>query len=112
LISAQKNKKNMEESFLVNLVCIVTVALLAFAYAIIVFHIWRRFIQRVPVTERDEEESAAQLCYMCCERKADIILLACGHRGQCHLCTRRLLGTDRRCPMCRATVIGVIFLTA
>jgi hypothetical protein len=111
LISAQKNKKNMEESFLVNLVCIVTVALLSCAYAFIVFHIWRRFIQRVPVTVRNEEEGAADLCFMCCERKANIILLACGHRGQCHLCTRRLLGTDRRCPMCRATVIGVIFLT-
>ena len=99
----------MEESFLVNLVCIVTVAILSFAYAFIVFLIWRRFIQRVPVPVRDEE-GAAELCYMCCERKADIVLLACGHRGQCHLCTRRLLGADRRCPMCRATVIGVIFL--
>jgi hypothetical protein len=100
----------MEDSFLVNLVCIVTVAILSFAYGFIVFHIWRRFIQRVPV--RDVEEGAAELCYMCCERNADIILLACGHRGQCHLCTRRLLGTDRRCPMCRAPVIGVIFLMA
>ena len=96
----------MEPSFLVNLACIVSVGVLSFAYAFIVFRIWQRFIRRTPAPVGDE----AELCYMCCERKADVILLTCGHRGQCHMCTRRLLGADRRCPMCRAPVIGVVFL--
>ena len=99
----------MDPSFLVTLVCIVSVGILSFAYAFIVFRIWQRFIRRTPAAVNDEA-SEAVLCYMCCERKADVILLTCGHSGQCHMCTRRLLWADRRCPMCRAPVIGVVFL--
>jgi hypothetical protein len=54
----------------------------------------------------DEEHT----CFICYENKADIAMVPCGHGGQCHTCARRLLNMDRRCPMCRATVMGVVFL--
>ena len=51
-----------------------------------------------------------ELCYTCFETQPDTILIACGHRGLCSACAARLWTIDRRCPLCRRAVHGVVFL--
>ena len=51
------------------------------------------------------------LCYACVDAGADAVLLACGHRGLCMACATRRWNTDRRCPLCRRGVNGVMFLS-
>ena len=50
------------------------------------------------------------ICYICVETCADTVLLACGHRGLCAACAIRLWRTDRRCPLCRGGLSGLVFL--
>jgi hypothetical protein len=54
----------------------------------------------------DDEE----LCYACVDSKPDTMLLACGHQGLCTSCARQLWRIDRRCPLCRAALKGMVFL--
>lgn len=53
-------------------------------------------------------EPTAPLCYVCCDLAPDALLVPCGHGGLCHQCVRRQFGIDRRCPLCRRGVHGVV----
>jgi hypothetical protein len=59
----------------------------------------------------DEETTDDNLCYACADLGANTALLACGHRGLCLACATRLWQVDRRCPLCRRGVDGVMFLS-
>ena len=57
-----------------------------------------------------DAEDADNMCYICVETGADTMLLACGHRGLCSACATRLWRVDRRCPLCRRRLSGLVFL--
>lgn len=95
----------MDQIFFFNILCIVVVIALSLGYVFIIWCMWKQFVHR-PVVRPTADET----CFICFERKADITLLPCGHSGQCHVCVQRILRMDRRCPMCRASVAGVLFL--
>ena len=48
---------------------------------------------------------ATELCYTCLDNAADAMLLDCGHKGICLICAMRI---ERRCPLCRGIVRGVV----
>jgi hypothetical protein len=45
---------------------------------------------------------------VCYDTDADTVLLSCGHGGLCVECAARLWRSDRRCPLCRRDVHGVL----
>jgi len=51
-----------------------------------------------------------ELCYACENSKPNTMLLACGHQGLCTSCAKKLWRIDRRCPLCRAALKGMVFL--
>ena len=63
-----------------------------------------------PLTTHHETANNAELCYACFDTLPDTVLIACGHRGLCSACAARLWAVDRRCPLCRRAVNGVVFL--
>jgi hypothetical protein len=93
----------MGESLL-DVFCVVSIIVVVVSYSLILWRIWKKFI-RAQRAVRDTTE----LCYICFENASDVVLIQCGHAGVCHSCVRRILGLDRRCPLCRAPVNGVIF---
>ena len=60
-----------------------------------------------PTSSKEDEE---ELCYACADSKPDTMLLACGHQGLCTSCAKHLWRIDRRCPLCRTTLKGMVFL--
>lgn len=60
-----------------------------------------------PHEEDDEEDD---LCYACFESRPNTMLLGCGHHGLCTACVKKLWDVDKRCPLCRAELKGVVFL--
>jgi hypothetical protein len=49
-------------------------------------------------------------CYVCCNLMSDVTLVPCGHHGLCHQCARTLLHINRRCPLCRQEVGGLVIV--
>lgn len=43
----------------------------------------------------------SDLCAICFERKADSIVIPCGHTGFCHVCLERWYEFNKMCPFCR-----------
>lgn len=100
----------MVEPSLMDTFCIASIIVIVVSYTLIMWRIWKKFTRahhRRSIRPMAEEE---HLCFICYEQKADVALVPCGHGGQCYVCARRMLGLDRRCPMCRASVMGVVFL--
>jgi hypothetical protein len=64
--------------------------------------------QNQPVEPASETEE--ELCYACADSKPDTMLLACGHQGLCTSCAKHLWKLDRRCPLCRTALKGMVFL--
>jgi len=85
----------------------VVVALTAvLCYSILIFFtmrsLWRIFAHnRITL-------SPPELCYVCCDSMSDVALLYCGHSGLCLTCARKVLAEDRRCPLCRSAIVGVM----
>jgi hypothetical protein len=54
-----------------------------------------------------EAADNSDTCVVCLDRKADAVVVSCGHRAFCLPCAVRL-NTDRApCPLCRTTMRGV-----
>lgn len=54
---------------------------------------------KTPALVREMSESAINLCRKCCTRRADILLVPCGHKAACRACCTK----DRKlseCPQC------------
>lgn len=50
-----------------------------------------------------------KMCYICCERSADAVLMECGHGGMCFTCAQHLANTPPSlCPVCRKTIQEVL----
>lgn len=48
-------------------------------------------------------------CYICCERRADAVVMECGHGGMCFTCATHLANTPPSlCPVCRKTISEVL----
>jgi len=54
--------------------------------------------------------SGTDPCYTCFDTASDTVLTPCGHRGLCSACAARLWSVDRRCPLCRRVVGGVVLI--
>jgi hypothetical protein len=67
---------------------------------------------RIPIfiAEKHEETEDDELCYACFESRPNTMLLGCGHHGLCTACVKKLWDVDKRCPLCRAELKGVVFL--
>lgn len=49
------------------------------------------------------------MCYICCERRADAVLMECGHGGMCFTCAQHLADTPpAQCPVCRHSIQEVL----
>lgn len=60
-----------------------------------------------PRPRGEEAEDNSDTCVVCLDRKADAVVVSCGHRAFCLPCAVRL-NTDRApCPLCRTTMRGV-----
>jgi hypothetical protein len=68
------------------------------------------FPQNQPEEPTSSQEDVEELCYACAASKPDTMLLACGHLGLCTSCAQHLWRMDRRCPLCRSTLKGMVFL--
>ena len=60
-----------------------------------------------------------QPCYLCMDRRADAVLLECGHGGICAACAAALWrraaaapAVERRCPLCRLPFVGVMLIVS
>lgn len=42
-----------------------------------------------------------ETCHICCEKKADCIVIPCGHIGYCHKCLNKWLQDNQKCPHCQ-----------
>jgi hypothetical protein len=58
-----------------------------------------------------------QPCYLCMDRRADAVLIECGHGGMCAVCATVLWrraaaapAAERRCPLCRVPFVGVMLI--
>ena len=70
---------------------------------------------RERITQTEEPTAAyaemeEPLCYACLDSRPNTMLVACGHQGLCSVCATRLWHIDRRCPLCRRGVNGVVLL--
>ena len=97
----------MRLGFLIDVMCAVLIAIIVVSYLLIVWCVWRRCVQHF---NRVEDPELGCQCFICCNHPPDVLLVTCGHGGLCHLCAQRLLGMDRRCPLCRRSVNGVLFV--
>ena len=52
------------------------------------------------------------VCYICCEDKANAILMNCGHGGICYPCATYLIKKKNECMECRGEVATIIKLEA
>jgi len=88
---------------LTDMFCVLALSVIGVSYALIMFLIWRKYTHFYRVRMDTE------LCYTCCENMATIVLLHCGHGGLCHACVKHVLNTNRRCPLCRSEINGMVF---
>lgn len=51
---------------------------------------------------------AMGLCYICCDRPMDSVLLPCGHSGACYSCAIENVARTELCPCCRGAVDQVV----
>ncbi|CAN0583175.1 unnamed protein product, partial [Ectocarpus sp. 12 AP-2014] len=50
-------------------------------------------------------------CYICCERRADAVVMECGHGGVCFTCATTLADSPPHlCPVCRKVIQEVFKL--
>jgi hypothetical protein len=56
------------------------------------------------------EDDTHNLCYTCCTAHPNTMLIACGHQGLCAACAARLWRIDRRCPLCRRGLNGIVLM--
>lgn len=90
----------------VSVLCTAAVSVIILSYFALMFLVWRRFIQFQRVRHMDME-----ICYTCCDSPANVAFVPCGHGGLCHACAGRILGSSRRCPLCRGEIKGVLFVS-
>lgn len=58
-----------------------------------------------------EGSGARSTCYICCERKADAVVMECGHGGMCFTCATHLANTaPHQCPVCRDPIHEILKL--
>lgn len=47
-----------------------------------------------------------EICDICCERKADCIVMPCGHIGYCHKCLNKWFQNNQSCPYCQVEPVS------
>ncbi len=70
-----------------------------------------------PAAQIATHKPERQACYLCMDRRADTVLVECGHGGLCGVCAAALWrsaaaapGAERRCPLCRLPFVGVMLI--
>lgn len=59
----------------------------------------------------DGLERPRSVCYICCERRADAVVMECGHGGVCFACATQLADTPpHQCPVCRDPIQEILKL--
>ena len=60
-------------------------------------------------TAASGDESAAQEeCVICLERPKSHVIIPCGHRCCCEICSAMLLSQRKRCPMCQGPCESIL----
>ena len=59
--------------------------------------------------DRDENflKESNQICSICCDKKANAILMKCGHGGVCYDCAISMWQSTGECPLCRKEIIEI-----
>ena len=47
-------------------------------------------------------------CIICMEKEYDVVMVPCGHYCMCHDCANKILGSTKKCPICRQQVNMVV----
>ena len=64
---------------------------------------------QVTASPNPTQQQPADACLVCMESPQDaVLLLDCGHSGLCVACASRLWERDRRCPLCREGIAGIM----
>jgi len=48
------------------------------------------------------------LCCVCMDQRKDAVLTPCGHKAMCMQCAQALKARERKCPVCRNNIEGVV----
>lgn len=62
-----------------------------------------------PINVDAETETASAMCSVCLTAASTIALIGCGHLCLCHACCREVIrNVQPKCPLCKATVLGML----
>ncbi|UXI15125.1 recQ-mediated genome instability protein [Sarcoptes scabiei] len=51
------------------------------------------------------DQQLLPLCWICCDKPIDCVLLDCGHLVTCLSCARNKIKLFNRCPICRSSIV-------
>jgi len=47
-------------------------------------------------------------CIICMDQSYEVVMVPCGHYCMCEACSKQILNTTSKCPLCRQTIIMAV----
>merc|ERR1719310_1911008 len=60
------------------------------------------------IEQQAMQVAGQDLCCVCMDARKDAVLTPCGHKAMCVQCAEALKARERRCPVCRQHIGGVV----
>ncbi|KIJ11729.1 hypothetical protein PAXINDRAFT_101608 [Paxillus involutus ATCC 200175] len=57
-----------------------------------------------PQSTTSPSHSRSGLCVVCQEEEANVAIVDCGHLAMCHTCSKMVLASTKKCPLCRTQI--------
>ena len=68
-------------------------------------------ITLLPQESTKEDEEQEHLCIVCMDLEPEVALVPCSHNDLCRSCAEKIYQKDRRCPIDRTEITGIIPLS-
>ena len=95
----------MSSGIMITLICLLI---------LYISHIWHAGAtvspSATPITLIEHTHNDGEHCYTCMDKRANTILLNCGHTGLCVGCARTIMQANQNCPLCRQGLSGMIHM--